>query len=295
MVNVSILTMGQARALGIEGRLLREFGLAALMHDIGKVRTPNEILNKPDKLTDDEFAIMRRHTVDGAEILRRTPDMPALAPVVAFEHHLRQRRHRLPGGRETRRRSTSARCSAASPTSTTRCARSARTSRRSRPIASSPCSSATTARSSIRTWSDASFSCSASTRRATWCRLKTGEVAVVTEVHAPDPHRPRVRVLYRHRWHTARPALRPQLVGGGSRRRRGALDRCAGRSRRVRHRPAQSHGDAVTPTPGAGARPADSNCGRACNTIRARSPSRTRLVGGAGRPASTSNSYTLRA
>ena len=89
MVNVSILTMGQARALGIEGRLLREFGLSALMHDIGKVRTPKEILNKPDKLTDDEFVIMRRHTVDGAEILRRTPEMPILAPVVAFEHHLR--------------------------------------------------------------------------------------------------------------------------------------------------------------------------------------------------------------
>jgi putative nucleotidyltransferase with HDIG domain len=89
MVNVSILTMGQARALGIEGPLLREFGLAALMHDIGKVRTPLEILNKPDKLTDDEFTIMRRHTVDGAEILRGTPDIPTLAPVVAFEHHLR--------------------------------------------------------------------------------------------------------------------------------------------------------------------------------------------------------------
>jgi putative nucleotidyltransferase with HDIG domain len=86
---VSILTMGQARALGIEGRLLREFGLSALMHDIGKVRTPKEILNKPDKLTDQEFTIMRRHTVDGAEILRRTPEMPILAPVVAFEHHLR--------------------------------------------------------------------------------------------------------------------------------------------------------------------------------------------------------------
>ena len=89
MVNVSILTMAQARALGIEGTLLREFGLAALMHDIGKVRTPIEILNKPDKLTDDEFAVMRMHVVDGAEILRRTPEMPPLAPVVAFEHHLR--------------------------------------------------------------------------------------------------------------------------------------------------------------------------------------------------------------
>jgi len=90
MVNVSILTMGQARGLGIDGPLLREFGLAALMHDIGKVRTPLEILNKPEKLTDDEFTIMKRHVVDGAEILRMTPDVPALAPVVAFEHHLRQ-------------------------------------------------------------------------------------------------------------------------------------------------------------------------------------------------------------
>src|SRR5205085_5350370 len=89
MVNVSILAMAQARALGIDGKLLREFGMSALMHDIGKVRTPKEILNKPDKLTDQEFVIMRRHVVDGAEILRRTPEMPILAPVVAFEHHLR--------------------------------------------------------------------------------------------------------------------------------------------------------------------------------------------------------------
>ena len=89
MVNVSVLTMSQARALGIDGAPLRELGLAALMHDIGKVRTPNEILNKPDKLTDGEFEIMRMHVVDGAEILRRTPEMPAMAPVIAFEHHLR--------------------------------------------------------------------------------------------------------------------------------------------------------------------------------------------------------------
>ncbi len=89
MVNVSILTMSQARTLGIEGSTLREIGLAALMHDIGKVRTPTEILNKPDKLTDSEFSMMRMHVVDGAEILRRTPEMPAIAPIVAFEHHLR--------------------------------------------------------------------------------------------------------------------------------------------------------------------------------------------------------------
>ena len=90
MVNVSALAMAQARALNVEGPLLREFGFAALMHDIGKVNTPLEVLNKPDKLTKDEFEIMKQHVVDGAHILRRTPEMPALAPIVAFEHHLKQ-------------------------------------------------------------------------------------------------------------------------------------------------------------------------------------------------------------
>ena len=70
--------------------MLREFGFAALMHDIGKVHTPLEVLNKPDKLTKEEFEIMKQHVVDGAHILRRTPEMPALAPMVAFEHHLKQ-------------------------------------------------------------------------------------------------------------------------------------------------------------------------------------------------------------
>jgi putative nucleotidyltransferase with HDIG domain len=90
MVNVSVLAMAQARSLNLEGPLLREFGFAALMHDIGKVHTPLEVLNKPDKLTKEEFELMKQHVVDGAHILRRTPEMPALAPVVAFEHHLRQ-------------------------------------------------------------------------------------------------------------------------------------------------------------------------------------------------------------
>lgn len=89
MVNVSILTMAQARALGIAGAPLREFGMAGLMHDIGKVQTPDEILNKPDRLTEHEFEIMRRHVVDGAEILKQTPETPPIVPVVAFEHHLR--------------------------------------------------------------------------------------------------------------------------------------------------------------------------------------------------------------
>ncbi len=90
MVNVAALSMAQARALNLEGPLLREFGFAALMHDIGKVNTPLEVLNKPGKLDNEEFKLMKQHVVDGAHILRRTPEMPALAPIVAFEHHLKQ-------------------------------------------------------------------------------------------------------------------------------------------------------------------------------------------------------------
>ena len=89
MVNVAILTIGQARALGMDGRLLRDLGMAGLMHDIGKVRTPPEILKKTTALTGNEFDIMKRHVIDGAEILKRTPEMPGVAAVVAFEHHFR--------------------------------------------------------------------------------------------------------------------------------------------------------------------------------------------------------------
>jgi putative nucleotidyltransferase with HDIG domain len=89
MVNVAILTMAQARTLGLSPATVREFGLAGLMHDIGKVRVSPDIINKPGALTPDEREAMERHVIEGAQILRRTPGMPALAPIVAFEHHLR--------------------------------------------------------------------------------------------------------------------------------------------------------------------------------------------------------------
>lgn len=100
MVNVSILAMAQARALGIEGRPLRALGLAAMLHDIGKVLTPLEVLNKPGTLTPAERAIMRRHPTDGAAILRGARDIPRLAAVVAFEHHVRRDGKGYPDGVE---------------------------------------------------------------------------------------------------------------------------------------------------------------------------------------------------
>jgi HD-GYP domain-containing protein (c-di-GMP phosphodiesterase class II) len=67
--------------------LTSTLGLAALLHDIGKVRVPLEILTKPGKLTADEHEIMRRHPVYGAHLLRNLAGQNKLAMVVAFEHH----------------------------------------------------------------------------------------------------------------------------------------------------------------------------------------------------------------
>jgi putative nucleotidyltransferase with HDIG domain len=194
MVNVSILTMGQARALGIEGRLLREFGLSALMHDIGKVRTPKEILNKPDKLTDAEFEIMRRHTVDGAEILRRTPEMPILAPVVAFEHHLRIDGTGYPF--RVKREGLNVGTMLCGIADVYDAMRSQRAYQQAFP---------TDRILAVLKRNDGTQFDSNLVRRfvqllgiyppGNLVKLSSGEIAVVTQVHAPDPHRPRVRVL----------------------------------------------------------------------------------------------------
>ena len=195
MVNVSILTMGQARALGIEGRLLREFGLSALMHDIGKVRTPKDILNKPDKLTDPEFEIMRRHTVDGAEILRRTPEMPILAPVVAFEHHLRIDGTGYPFG--AKRDGLNIGTMLCGIADVYDAMRSQRAYQQAHP---------TDRILAVLKRNDGTQFDQNLVRRfvqllgiyppGNLVRLTSGEIAVVTHTHAPDPHRPRVRVLF---------------------------------------------------------------------------------------------------
>ncbi|MBI2829325.1 MAG: HD-GYP domain-containing protein [Acidobacteria bacterium] len=195
MVNVSILTMGQARGLGVEGPLLRELGLSALLHDIGKVKTPAEILNKPDKLTDREFEILRRHTVDGAEILRRTPEIPSLAPVVAFEHHLRLDGTGYPTAvsRPTLNLGTML-CGVADVYDAMR---SQRIYQEAFP---------TDRILAVLQRNDGKQFDQNLIRRfvqlvgiypaGNLVRLNTGEVAVVLKTYAPDPYRPRVRVLF---------------------------------------------------------------------------------------------------
>ncbi len=194
MVNVSILTMGQARGLGIDGPLLREFGLAALMHDIGKVRTPLEILNKPEKLTDEEFVIMKRHVVDGAEILRMTPDVPALAPVVAFEHHLRVDGSGYPD--KVSRSSLNIGTMLCSIADVYDAMRSQRHYQKAFP---------TDRILAVLKRNDGTQFDQHLVRRfvqligiypaGNLVQLNTGEIAVVMNVNAPDPYRPHVRIL----------------------------------------------------------------------------------------------------
>jgi putative nucleotidyltransferase with HDIG domain len=196
MVNVSILTMGQARGLGIEGGLLREFGLAALMHDIGKVKTPNEVLNKPGKLTDQEFDILKRHTVDGAEILKNTPEIPALGPIVAFEHHLRSDGTGYPTGtvRPQLNLATTL-CGIADVYDAMRSQRVYQAAH------------ATDRILAVLQRNDGKQFDQRLVRRfvqlvgiypaGNLVRLNTGEIAVVLKAYAPDPYRPRVKVLTR--------------------------------------------------------------------------------------------------
>ncbi len=193
MVNVSILTMAQARALGVDGPLLREFGLAALMHDIGKVRTPLEILTKAEVLTPDEFAVMKRHVVDGAEILRATPDVPALAPVVAFEHHLRLDGSGYPDVTRSSLNLGTMLCSIADVYDAMRSQRAYQQSFPTDRILA------------VMQKNDGRQFDQHLVRRfaqlvgvypvGNLVRLTTDEVAVVIRAHAPDPFRPHVRVV----------------------------------------------------------------------------------------------------
>ncbi len=87
--NVCILNLAQATAMGIVGAQLHDIGIAAMLHDVGKLFIPEEILNKTGKLSEAEWEIIRRHPVTGAHYLLDIPGVPRLAVVTAFEHHMR--------------------------------------------------------------------------------------------------------------------------------------------------------------------------------------------------------------
>ena len=88
-VNVSLLVLAQARSFGIQGGMLHAFGMAALLHDIGKLMVPLEVLNKPGKLEGWQWAVMQSHAEQGAWYLSEMDGAEPLSVIVAYEHHLR--------------------------------------------------------------------------------------------------------------------------------------------------------------------------------------------------------------
>jgi HD-GYP domain-containing protein (c-di-GMP phosphodiesterase class II) len=86
VVRVGEMAMRLGLRAGIAPRGLRTLGLAALLHDVGKLTTPDAVLTKPGPLDDEEFALMREHTTRGEELLLAWPTLAAAAPLVRSHH-----------------------------------------------------------------------------------------------------------------------------------------------------------------------------------------------------------------
>ena len=83
---VVALATGVARRLGLPERDIELIRDGAMLHDVGKVAIPNEILYKPGPLDAAEWTVMREHPVIGERIILRTPELVELAPIVRHEH-----------------------------------------------------------------------------------------------------------------------------------------------------------------------------------------------------------------
>lgn len=88
-VAVSALMIALGKQMGMDRDTLRSLGMAGLLHDIGKIKIPDEILNKPGKLTDAEFEIIKNHTQLGWEMLKPCHDVDDIALDVCLHHHER--------------------------------------------------------------------------------------------------------------------------------------------------------------------------------------------------------------
>jgi HD-GYP domain-containing protein (c-di-GMP phosphodiesterase class II) len=93
-INVSILSLSLGVSLGLDEDSLRSLGLSALLYDLGKVRIPEDILNKEGPLTADEWQIVKGHAAEGADLLKRIQLVDQMPMIVAYEHH---QRHDLQG------------------------------------------------------------------------------------------------------------------------------------------------------------------------------------------------------
>jgi putative nucleotidyltransferase with HDIG domain len=88
-VAVAALAAAFGRTLDMPREVIKELAIGGLLHDVGKALVPDRVLNKPGKLTDEEFGLMKDHARLGAELLRKTPGVSEIAYSAAAEHHER--------------------------------------------------------------------------------------------------------------------------------------------------------------------------------------------------------------
>jgi len=96
-VSVCTLLVAFCRSRNIDAGVTHQAGLGGLLHDTGKALVPDAILNKPGPLTDEEFAIIKRHPRDGYDILRKTPEVGPIPLDITLHHHERRDGSGYPG------------------------------------------------------------------------------------------------------------------------------------------------------------------------------------------------------
>lgn len=88
-LNVAIYAAAVGLELGYTDKELLELGIGAMLHDIGKLMIPEEVLYKPGRLTDEEFSTVKQHAEYGFNYLRHQQGIPLLAAHCAYQHHER--------------------------------------------------------------------------------------------------------------------------------------------------------------------------------------------------------------
>ncbi len=88
-VNVSVLSIGLGTEIGLRREKIEELGMGGMLHDIGKSAIPLTVLNKPGKLTDDEYLTMKKHVVEGTKILKCHKGITEVSFHAAAQHHER--------------------------------------------------------------------------------------------------------------------------------------------------------------------------------------------------------------
>ncbi|SFR13018.1 HD-GYP domain-containing protein [Desulfoscipio geothermicus] len=97
-VNTCILSLITAIHMGFNHNILRRLAMGAIMHDLGKILVPSEILNKPGRLTAEEFEVIKKHSESGYKVLTRKRNFYTISALVALQHHERYDGSGYPNG-----------------------------------------------------------------------------------------------------------------------------------------------------------------------------------------------------